>query len=654
MDVSQYKDLFVSEALEHLQLLNQKLVELEQNPASEEAMDQIFRSAHTIKGMAATMGYTDITQLAHVLEDLLDKVRQGKQAVTSALIDMVFTGVDSMSALVDDVAAGRESELDVRVLISRLSEFSLTEAEAPKPAGQERIPIPPDALQVQVTLADDCRIKSLRVSMILELLREFGQVLGTEPSEEELAAGNFDTLKVFLCSGVSPADVRTAVEKISEVASVRVSFQDVALPEEESAKLEAGAKDAASTVEAGHPARAAQSAMVRVNVQHLDLLLNLVSELVINRGQLIEATRRLETVARKQGWDQESFQSLTEALDQHERTLSYLHKAVLQVRMVPASQVFDRFPRMMRDLLQGLGKEADFDIKGREVEMDRAVLGALADPLVHLLRNAADHGLESPEERARAGKARRGLIQLSARRERGQAIIEVRDDGKGIDIEHVLETAIQRGIVERERSHELGPDQVLMLLCEPGFSMTEQVTDVSGRGVGMDVVKRQAEALQGSLEIETKPGEGTVFRLLLPLSLALTQVLLIKVGEETFAVPLHHIEQTIEVEPERVQQIHRWQVVNLADEVLPLFSLRQLLDISAKDMHPGNRHALVVRRGEQRIALLVDELLEKQEIVVKPLPESLLDISGLSGTTVVGAGQVVLILDVQNLVQGLV
>ncbi|OQY19924.1 MAG: hypothetical protein B6I35_10980 [Anaerolineaceae bacterium 4572_32.2] len=597
-----YKDLFVSEALEHLQLLNQKLVELEQNPASEEAMDQIFRSAHTIKGMAATMGYTDITQLAHVLEDLLDKVRQGKQAVTSALIDMVFTGVDSMSALVDDVAAGRESELDVRVLISRLSEFSLTEAEAPKPAGQERIPIPPDALQVQVMLADDCQIKSLRVSMILELLREFGQVLGTEPSEEELAAGNFDTLKVFLCSGVSPADVRTAVEKISEVASVRVSFQDVALPEEESAKLEAGAKDAASTVEAGHPARAAQSAMVRVNVQHLDLLLNLVSELVINRGQLIEATRRLETVARKQGWDQESFQSLTEALDQHERTLSYLHKAVLQVRMVPASQVFDRFPRMMRDLLQGLGKEADFDIEGREVE----------------------------------------------------TIIEVRDDGKGIDIEHVLETAIQRGIVERERSHELGPDQVLMLLCEPGFSMTEQVTDVSGRGVGMDVVKRQAEALQGSLEIETKPGEGTVFRLLLPLSLALTQVLLIKVGEETFAVPLHHIEQTIEVEPERVQQIHRWQVVNLADEVLPLFSLRQLLDISAKDMHPGNRHALVVRRGEQRIALLVDELLEKQEIVVKPLPESLLDISGLSGTTVVGAGQVVLILDVQNLVQGLV
>ena len=642
MDMSQYKDLFVSEALEHLQLINQELVELEQNPASSKALEQIFRSAHTIKGMAATMGYTDLSQLAHALEDLLDRVRQGEQAVTSPLMDVLFASVDSMSALVDDVAADRKSELDIQVLISRLRGIVATEE---KTVVQESTAAPPGVLQVRAILADDCQMKSLRVYMILERLRDLGEVVGTDPPEEVLAGEDFDTMRVFLRSDTPPDQVQEAIEGLSEVKSVQVL-----LSEEEAEPAEVALPSGPERPVQPSP----QTTMVRVNVQHLDLLLNLVGELVINRGQLFEATRTLEAVARRHGLDDEALLPMKETLDRHDRTLGRLHEAVLQARMVPVNQVFDRFPRMVRDLLRDLGKEAGLEITGRNVEMDRAALEALADPLVHLLRNAADHGLETPEERQRAGKPRQGLIRLSARRERGQAVIEVQDDGQGMDAERILEVAIQRGVLAREHAHELSLDQIMMLICDPRFSMAGQVTDVSGRGVGLDVVKCQVEALRGSIEIETEPGEGTVFRLLLPLSLALTQALLVKVEEETYAVPLHHVERTIKIEPERVQHIHRWEVVRLEDGVLPIFSLRRLLGLPNGNEGSDDTHALVVRRGDQRLGLVVDELLDKQEIVVKSLPGSLAGISGLSGTTIVGAGQVVLILDVPNLVQGLV
>ena len=298
--------------------------------------------------------------------------------------------------------------------------------------------------------------------------------------------------------------------------------------------------------------------------------------------------------------------------------------------------------------------EADFEIEGRDVEMDRATLEALAEPLMHLLRNAADHGLETPDKRLHADKPRRGRIRLSARRDRGQAVIEVEDDGGGMDADRILETAIQRGLVVRERAHELNRHQTLMLICHPGFSLASQVTDVSGRGVGMDVVKRQIDALQGSMDIETTPGEGSIFRLQIPLSLALAQALMVKVGSETYAVPLHHIEHTIDVIPDKVQRIHRWEIMQLEDQTLPLFSLGHLLDVPNGDGNSDDKYALVVRRGDQRLGLVVDEMVDKEEIVIKPMPKSLTGISGLSGTTIVGTGQVVLILDVPNLIQGLV
>lgn len=647
MDMSQFKDLFVSEALEHLQLLNQKLVELEQNSAASEVLDQIFRSAHTIKGMSATMGYTGLARLAHALEDLLDRVRQGKQAVTSPLMDLLFAGVDNMSALVDDVAADRESKLDIEALIGRLRAFFSTQTETPESAAQTSVPSSPRLLQVQVVLADECQMKSLRAWMILERLRDFGEVKDTDPPAEELAKEDFAALCAFLHSHAPTEQIQAAVEGIDEVKSVEILASEGESPAEPATRPRPSIPE--------HPIRlATQTAMLRINVQHLDLLLNLVSELVINQGQLLQATRHLEVLAAQSGYDDEAFHPLTEALDQHNRTLDRLHEAVLQARTVPMSHVFDRFPRMMRDLLHNLGKEADFEIEGRDVEMDRTTLEALAEPLMHLLRNAADHGLETPQERLHAGKPRRGRIRLSARRDRGQAVIEVEDDGGGIDADRILETAIQRGLVVRERAHELNRHQTLMLICHPGFSLASQVTDVSGRGVGMDVVKRQIDALQGSMDIETTPGEGSIFRLQIPLSLALAQALMVKVGSETYAVPLHHIEHTIDVIPNKVQRIHRWEIMQLEDQTLPLFSLGHLLDVPNGDGNSDDKYALVVRRGDQRLGLVVDEMVDKEEIVIKPMPKSLTGISGLSGTTIVGTGQVVLILDVPNLIQNLV
>ncbi|MFZ5917573.1 MAG: chemotaxis protein CheA [Chloroflexota bacterium] len=650
MDMSQYKALFVSEAIEHLQVVNHKLVELERNPQSDEALEQIFRSAHTIKGMAATMGYADLAQLAHALEDVLDRVRQGERAVTPHLMERLFSGVDGLSALVSSVAADQPSDLDVQTLIERIHQAAtppqIMPSDGPLPPGGAVQPS--GALLVRVQLADDCQMKSLRTYMVLERLRELGEIAATEPEAEILAGADIDSFDVFLRSGMPSEHIKTAIENISEVEAVSVSSHE---PVESAPIAPAAAEQSAMPETAASPP--ASSGMIRVNVQHLDLLLNLVSELVISRGQLVEAIRALEVFARQNDGAEESLLALNEALDHHDRTLGHLHESVLQVRMVPVSQIFDRFPRMVRDLLHELGKEAEFEIEGREVEMDRAALEALSDPLMHLLRNAIDHGLEPPWERQRAGKPARGVLRLVARRERGQAIIEVQDDGRGMDVDRIVDAAITRGLVARERAHELNRDQILMFICQPGFSLADEVTAVSGRGVGMDVVRRQVEALRGALEIHTLPGRGSTFRLSLPLSLALTQALIVDLMGERYAVPLHYIERTVEVDYERVQQLHRWELLQLDDEILPLFRLAHLLGLPASN-GAQERQALVVRRGEQKMGLLVDDLLDKQTIVVKPLPESLAGLPGLSGTTVIGNGQVMLILDLPSLIQRLV
>ena len=529
IDMSQFKELFIEEAHEHLQNLNQVLLQLEKEPSNAEPINEIFRLAHTIKGMAATMGYDNMALLAHSMEDLLDELRQGELEVRAELFDLLFDCLDALGTMLEDITADRESEVALSSITDRLESYRRPEVTPP-----------------------------------------------------------------------------------------------VSLKKEPTAPTEVSPRSALSL-----------SQWVRINVRYLDSLMTLVEELVINRSWLTSIQNRYDVPI------------LQEALEQHGRTLSDLQDIVLNARLVPVAQVFDRFPRMVRDLLKRQGKEAEFVLEGREIELDRTILEEISDPLVHLLRNAVGHGMEPPEKREKAGKPRVGAIRLAARRERDQVIIEVSDDGRGMDPKRIAETAMMRGLVTLEDVEKMNEQEVLMLICHPRFSMAEEVTRVSGRGVGMDVVRKAVESLHGSLEILSTPGMGSTFRLRLPLTLAIVEALLVKVGPETYAIPASCIERAVAVEPHHIKPIQRHEVVML-DEALPLLRLDEVLQV------PGggddSRYVVVVERDHQRVGLLVDALSGQEEIVIKSLPGFLGKIKGLAGATILGGGKVVLILDVPNLV----
>ena len=525
IDLSQFRDLFIDEGQEYVQTLNQCMLTLERTPDETETLQAIFRAAHSLKGISATMGYDTLATLAHATEDVLHKVRDGKWALTPGLVELLFAAIDALQTLVNDVAAGGTGEADVTSMLERLQ--------------------------------------------------------GYEPEAE------------------------VAVPSVSESP---VTVEQLQQP---------------------------TTTMIRVDVRHLDSLLNVVTEMVIHRSLLNRLGQRYD------------LPPLNEALEVHARLLGQLRDAVLGMRMVPVGHVFGRFPRMVRDLLKAEGKEAQLIIEGEDVELDRTALEALGDPLVHLLRNAVDHGLETPAERKAAGKPPSGTLRLSARRERGMVIIEVSDDGRGMHPQRIVAAAVERGFVTAETVAEMSEAQVLELVCHPGLSLSERVTTVSGRGVGMSVVKRQVEALRGSLQIETQAGQGSTFRLQLPVMLALVQALLVSVGDEQYALPTAHVEHIIELDPAHIERIADRELLHVGDGVLPLRRLSELLHIPGSDPQP--RHALVVRRNGHPVGLRVDEVLGYEEIVVKPLPPALRGMPGLTGVTILGEGQVVLILDVMGL-----
>jgi len=531
-DLSPYRELFVEEVQEYLQSLNQALLRLERAPSEVEPLNEIFRLAHTIKGMAATMGYDDMAHLAHVMEDLLDELRQGRLRIEPSLFDLLFACLDALENMLEGISSGGEGAIDLGDIVSKLGAY-----------------------------------------------RALAERDGRAAEQEPPSAPRFPT---------SPTQPMPTLPR-----------------------------------------------WVRINVRHLDSLMTLVEELVINRSWLM----RIQA--------QHDISILKEPLEQHGRILAELRDTVLHTRLVPMAQVFNRFPRMIRDLLKQEGKEAEFIIEGREIELDRAILERISDSLVHLLRNAVSHGIEPPEERKRAGKLPMGTIRLAAWRERDQVVIEVSDDGRGMDRRRIAETAVARELVTPEELAEMSDQEVLMLICHPRFSMTPEVTHVAGRGVGMDVVRRAVEKLRGSLEILSTPGKGSTFRLRLPLTLAIIQALLVEVGSEVYAIPSSYIQRTVAVEPYMIKPIQQHAVLML-EESLPLFDLRALLQVPQDG--GDSRYAVVVERDHQRVGLLVDSLIDQEEIVIKSLPGFLGRISGLAGATILGEGQVVLILDIPSLV----
>ncbi len=687
MELNQYMGMFLEESREHLQTLNRCLLSLENDPRNLSVLDEIFRSAHTIKGMSATMGFTAIAELTHEMENVLDLLRKGQIKASPSIIDTLFKCLDTLEQSVESIASNSEATVDIKPLVVKLVKLAAgkdQEEPAPAAAATKTAAAPVvatssgitlndteidvikaanrqgyAAYEVQVGLREGCLLKSARAYMVMNALDELGDVIKSVPPAEELEKENFDySFSVVALSVAEPEKVQQALLAISEIDLATVlplAIPDAALAAAAPAIKPAAEADVKSEVEAptvkqdaplapdapsaaDKKLRGGQS--VRVDIDKLDTLLNLVGELVINKTRLeqIGLSHRLT--------------DLTETIEQMDRVTTDLQAVVMKVRMVPVGQVFNRFPRMVRDLSRDLNKEVNLIIQGEETELDRTVIDEIGDPLVHLLRNAIDHGIESPAEREAKGKNPVGEIRLIARHEGNNVIIMVEDDGAGVNPEVVKQKALEKGIINQAEADKMDAAEAVRLLFLPGFSTAKVVTDVSGRGVGMDAVKTKIESLGGMVDVETKVNEGSRFKIRLPLTLAIIQALLVKVCEEIYAIPLGSIDSTINITPGDIKTIQNQEVILLRGQIIPIVRLGNVLGVPES----GNENAeelyvVIVHMGEQKAGVIVDTLIGQQEIVIKSLGKLLAAIKVLAGATILGDGRVALILDVGSIMQ---
>jgi two-component system chemotaxis sensor kinase CheA len=630
MELSQYGELFLSESREHISAINHLLLALEQNPEAGEPVEGMFRAVHTIKGMSATMGYRAVADLAHEMENLMDSVRHGRVSPGPEMVDLLFAAADALERAVElAVEEGDGEQPEMAGLLARLRVAAGEERRAPVEArAPEGGPLPEHvegALVARVRVAPDSMLPGVRAFLALRRARELGDVLSVHPAEAALMEEGFDgKLTLLLRTELSPDEVRDALLAVGEIAEAQVhedrrGTAAPALPEAESA---AGA--------------AAKVRNIRVDLRRLDALMNGVGELVIVRD-------RLRTLAR------DADPELVEAVDQASRLVGELQGEIMRARLAPVGQVFDRFPRLVRDAARSLGKKVEFVMEGEGIELDRSMLDEIGDPLVHLLRNALDHGIESPEERRAAGKPEKGTLLLSAARERSRIVIRVEEDGRGIQRERVLRKAVALGLVAEADAAAMSDDEVQRLVMRPGFSTAERVTDVSGRGVGLDVVATRVRALGGMLEIASEAGRGTVFTLQLPQTLAIVRALLVRQSGETYALPLTHVGETVHLLEHEVGSVKGRAVAFLRDEVIPLVTLRSLLNTNGAGPEGGKRPAVLLEVGEQRVGLEVDALVGQQEIVVKSFDATADTLRLFSGATILSDGRPALILDAGSL-----
>ncbi len=686
MDVNQYLGIFLEEAREHLQTLNRCLLDLEHDPNDLHVLDEIFRSAHTIKGMSATMGYAEIAELTHEMENVLDLLRKGTLKAHAEIIDTLFQCVDRLEQLVEDVANGRSGGVDVSELSKHLA--AIAKGEMQPAAAKPAAPVTEEAAVNQIALNEteaqlvktataqgmrvyDLKIairpgtllKSVRAYMVMKAFDEMGDVIKTDPVVEELEKDNFgNEFNVLLVTDLDMEKVQETILSIAEIDTVTAQICGVtpatggetatsaAVPEVEQQKESVTAAASAGPVPeskavSGAPAASAADKKVkgpqllRVDAEKLDSLLNLVGELVINKTRLQQIGLSNQLL------------ELSEAIEQMDRVTTDLQSVVMKLRMVAVGQVFNRFPRMVRDLSHGLGKEINLIIQGEETELDRTVIDEIGDPLVHLLRNSIDHGIEKPAERVAAGKNPVGELRLIARHEGNNVMLMVSDDGKGLKPEVLKQKALEKGLVTKAELDVMEENDIMRLIFLPGFSTAETVTDVSGRGVGMDAVRNKIEALGGLLELESKAGQGTKVKIRLPLTLAIIQALLVRICEETYAIPLGSIDSTINIMPEDIRTIQQQEVILLRGQIIPLVRLGNRLGvIGSGELNPEQElFVVIVQSGDHRIGLLVDALVGQQEIVIKSLGKLLTGIKQIAGATILGDGQVVLILDVNAL-----
>ncbi|MCB1186441.1 chemotaxis protein CheW [bacterium] len=798
-DLSQYMDMFAAESREHLQSLNQSLLKFEQDTEDIDIVNEIFRSAHTLKGMSATMGFNDVAELTHNMENLLTPVRQSEMKATDETIELLFNCLDALESMIDAHIEQVEHDVDISGLVSQMAAMakgvegtarklaaSGSEAEAStdgaypaqigedlleeiassanngKPAWHVHVDIAeacemlnvrgymviaavkenghilhcvPDedtivngegartfdlimlgdadpqaisgmlgsiseisaasctpfgeggasqpgladiarifglsanelallsgglgesqhALLVSVTLEEECVLKSARIFMVHRALEECGEIVFVNPPVEDIESDNFGSTVHFMAVTEHPQEeIRQSLANVSELASYSVQQVDTNPPAEEDkpAQAMASAGQAAAASAAGSQAEVPQQGQqqaargtekvrhaqtIRVDTERLDMLLNLVGELVIGKTRL----QQLATETRNR--------EMADSIEHFGQVVFDLQSVVMQTRMVPIETVFNRFPRMIRDLAKSRDKKINLEMSGAETEMDRTVIDEIGDPLVHLIRNSVDHGLESPAERQAAGKDPEGHLHLAAFHEGSNVFIQIRDDGRGIDPDIIRRKAVEKGIISQDAASKLSNQQAIELIFEPGFSTAEQVTDISGRGVGMDAVRSKIDYLNGEVNMTSEKGKGTVVTIKLPLTLAIVQAQLVDIAREVFAIPLAYIEETLKVVPTDIKRANQKDVIMLRGDILPLVYMRELLGSPATEERSDSMFVIVVASGKQRIGLVADRPLAQMEIVIKSLGRFLNDVPYMAGGTILGDGRVALILDVAQL-----
>ncbi len=700
-DTSQYISIFLSEAEDQLEKMEQDLLELEKDRNNKEVLNEIFRLFHTLKGSSAAMGFTLMSEVAHKGENVLDKIRKGEMEVTPEIVDLMFECLDALNAMKDMVANGEDPVMDVEELLEKLENASGAAPSKPKEetveekeekevsqkkevstnidielneydklileeASQKNLNI----YYIEVELSPDALMKAVRAFMVFNKLKEIGEVVKSVPDASDLEAEKFDKgFKLIFISKEKKDIIYNSISSISEIEKVdirEIEMKDVVPKTDEKSKVAKEEKKATSSAKEESKAATSktqqkpqkkQEHTIRVSIEKLDILLNLVGELVIDRSKLAQIGEVLEAKYK----ETEISDELRDTVSHIERIANDLQENIMKARMLPIGQLFSRFPRMMRDLSRKMNKKINFIMTGEETELDRTVIEEMGDLLIHLLRNAVDHGIEPEEERIAKGKDPVGTIKLSARHEESHIIIEIEDDGRGIDPEVIKEAAIKKGFATPEELSRLSNEEIINFIFLPGFSSAKKVSEVSGRGVGLDAVKDGIEKLKGQIEVESVPGKGSKFILKLPLTLAIIKALLVEAINITFAIPLISVEEIIRIRRDeissRVKLVKGHRVIKLRGMVLPLVSMGEIFGIEEEEKDPDRLLIVVVKTDQRKLGIIVDELIGGQDVVIKSLGAYLGKgrlfgkIPGLAGSTILGSGKVALILDVATLVK---
>ncbi|WP_372008570.1 chemotaxis protein CheA [Paenibacillus chitinolyticus] len=699
--LSEYKEIFLEELEEQLQVMDGEILKLEQSGESGIVIQSLFRAAHTIKGSSAAMGFEEMKQLTHEMEHLLDRVRSGQLAVSGALIDLLFTALDILKQLKRDIVGGESSSADISDCVWALRNFGEDQdldgdrpdaEEMPAHRGkpslsldlrlrvQERMELGQKLFWVDIRIASECLIRGARAYVIHSALNEYGDVLLADPEPEGLNEEGPGDLLFLYAGNQSREELQAFADGLMEVERAVVE----PLAQEEAAVSGAGAAEHAagsaagagesaapdaagpawsaaaaaadapphaaapasrpSAEDASAPAKA-KSPTIRVSVERLEHLMNLVGELVIDQTRIHQVER-----TQRRRFADETVDELGHIADHLSRIIGDLQESVMKTRMLPIEQLFNRFPRMIRDLSRMLGKEIELVLEGKDTELDRTLIEEIADPLIHLIRNAVDHGIEKPEVRTLSGKSAGGVLTIRAAHEDNQVVIYVQDDGAGIDPARMIRSALQKGVITQEEAGQLSEREAVELIFRPGFSTASTVSDVSGRGVGMDIVRSHIEKLNGLIDIETRLGQGTCFKIKLPLTLAIIVGLQVKLGGRTFIVPMSNIAEIVRVNPDEIRSIQGQSVIVLRNQVIPVARLHDYLQIPYTANTGSHIPLVIVGSAEKRLALAVDELIGNQEIVIKSLGPYIGKVDGIAGATILGDGNVALILEIASII----